>query len=532
MADDDTHPLIGMVQRARRDRDTIARYYNEVCKYAFPERLRMNGVARARTVDPNSEQDQADLYDETLQITHQEWAIERMDRYTPSYDSWAQLDPGFAMPTEPELADAVDEFENELKAYKDKLFKFIGTTNYYESALLAMSDFGASAMAMEVHNGPGATAPACTWIPSASLLMWSGPDGKVDGRYVEQSVEVQHLYRVIGEEPTAAEQALWAKPLENKKPTDMIGIVRGYRKVWERLPDVVWLYEVICGDKVMMSRTVTDPGSCSIIVARQPPSFPSAWGRGPAFRALPSARVLDQYEYLDLRSWTYQVDPPAAVMGGRTVNWKNRIGPGQNVEVDDDFKWTPMIMERTQNLLEEKLLQRRQVIRRAYGQDLPQQLGKTPPTATQFSGESITQARREGVETGSVLSEWVVEMLQRFAFIMKVRGIAPDVTFKNESVDLKFVTPMTKARDLEKVQQSLTIVQGITAADPSGEAARSIDFARTGKNLAKRLNDEDVAFYTSEQMEMFRQAEMAKNVAPAITAAANATGAANAQQAA
>jgi hypothetical protein len=93
----------------------------------------------------------------------------------------------------------------------------------------------------------------------------------------------------------------------------------------------------------------------------------------------------------------------------------------------------------------------RSVIRRAHYQDKPEQLGKTPPSATQWADERAERARRMGTPATNLVLELQIPIYTRFSYILERRGTLPKVVLNGQAVTLSPVSPLLRAQEQEEV---------------------------------------------------------------------------------
>jgi hypothetical protein len=123
-------------------------------------------------------------------------------------------------------------------------------------------------------------------------------------------------------------------------------------------------------------------------------------------------------------------------------------------------------------------------IMRAGFQDKPHQLGKTPPTATQFLEEQEMKAQRMGAPAGRLITEWQLPIFQRFAHLLEKRGELPEVSLNGEQVALKPVSRLTKQQQSSKALAYTRYAETITNLFGPQSAVAIIDTFGMAKDLA------------------------------------------------
>ena len=168
MSDDKS--LIRRIDAARQDRNRHETWLNECLRLALPTYRRVN-----QTLDPEGRvQEQDDQFDNSLEITAEDFASDMISTFTPQHERWVTFEPSEDL-TEgqrKEIAPQLEAFQRTINAEIDR-------SNYYDAAQECFAFWGVGAMVACISD-MGPTNPLHfqpVEIPDA--LLERGPDGSV-----------------------------------------------------------------------------------------------------------------------------------------------------------------------------------------------------------------------------------------------------------------------------------------------------------------------------------------------------------------
>ena len=186
-------------------------------------------------------------------------------------------------------------------------------------------------------------------------------------------------------------------------------------------------------------------------------------GFGPTYRTLPSIRTLNYCRHLDLKNYDKFVDPPTSYEDDGVMQvdfvepgtWLPRaVGSKPPEVIESNAKFDLAVFERDEL---------RSTIRRAHYQDRPEQLGKTPPTATQWNDERAERARRMGTPATNLVEELQYPIVRRFMYMMQVRGILPPIQIEGREILMQPNSSLLRAQEEEEVVRLDKFTELITA---------------------------------------------------------------------
>jgi hypothetical protein len=472
----DKNPLIGRIATMRRDRGRVSDRINEFYKMGVPERPRV-GTRTSRTIQNTAKVDE--LFDETLQTSVIDFASDQVDYFVPDYKPWVKMKPGRAL-----AAAEQGQFKEGLKRYQDSLFDLIRKTNFYEHQDEIFKDVAGGAAGIVIPQQRATLPVRCIPVLMGSLLFDEGAYDDLDGRAHEFYIPRRNLKVQFPDVDFS--KALLGK---NNDPNQLIHIIQGCYQRWNT-QGMRWVWFVMAENEVVQEKVLPRGAPPPVLVARWRNSPPSAWGPGPADPAMAPARTLDELAYLNLKGLGKEVDPPFSYVNDGEFNPEGGVEPGDFLpRRDGSDAPEPLYQAKNNNNLffeREKLEMR---VKRCLYQDGPFQRGDTPPTATQWLSEEARKERRQARRR--IYREYVLPCLQRFAYVFARRGELEPIEIGGEVVDVEFISPMSKASDVDEVSSGVQLAESIVGI--FGEAGiASIDAYETAEAWQEKLGDTTV----------------------------------------
>lgn len=467
--------IVERIKAARTDRARIQSRLNDFYDLAVPHRPRV-GTRLTRHIPDQNKQD--DIFDQTLQQAVLDFAADQIDFFTPDYKAWTLMKPGRGL-----SAGGERKFSEEIKRYEERLYDLIRETDFYEQQQEVFVDLAGAAGGMNIPFAPVTKPVRCQPILMGSLLFDEGPHNDLDGRWQEFFVRKEHLPEVFPEIDFNRIQTI-----QGKTGAHDVHIVQGIYRDYE---NARWVWCVLADEKLAWNKPLPEGAPPSISIARWRHAPPSPWGPGPADPAMPAARTLDELGYLNLKKLAKEADPPYSFEADGTFNPDGGINAGTFLARRSGSKAPEPLYFPTNNqnlFFDREILQ--MIVKRALFQDGPFQRGETPPTATQWLDEKAMHQRRQ-IARRRIYREYVLPVLQRFAWVFAARGELPPVRIDGETIAVEFVSPLSKASDAEEVSSGIQLVQAIVGT--FGETGlASIDAFETSENWKDKLGDTTV----------------------------------------
>lgn len=500
---DSEKAIIARIGKARQDRQRHAPWMDEILRLGMPTYRRIATKMPSDAVV--AEQD--DLFDTKLQTTMEDFSSDMISTFTPRYERWTTFEPAEDLPDGAQV-----EIADQLRAFGDGIFAELERSNYWDAAQECFTFWAVTAMGVAVSDMGPLNPIHFQPIELPDLLLERGFDGTLTGKWREMRMTDAELF------------AMWPNEFEPPKPNaprKKHTVVEGCDRDFDKPGVEAWYYRIIVDGKVKKAQRYEGAGSCPIVACRYRHQADSAWGPGPAHKATPVARTLDELAYLNLKALGRQVDPPFSYEEDGTANFEAGIQPGMAYPRSTGSEAPePMLPEIQFNALVFNQTDMRKEIERALYQDRPEQPGQTPPTATQWIDEKTWQTRRRELPRDRCVREWVLPIIERIAWIKAQRGELPPVKLQGGKViNVRPISPLSKAKDLEDIQLSQQMLGIATAVGAARQAGAPIDTLKTTENLLRTSKDRNIVLLSADQL----AAEQA------AAAAAQATGPAHGQ---
>ncbi|MBL4538339.1 MAG: hypothetical protein JKP96_06675 [Oceanicaulis sp.] len=490
MTQSDEHKrVIANISQARSSRSHFAPLYNAFYELALPDRLRVDHMVAKKEPRPATDQDS--LFDNTLQQAAHDFASDFADEFTPSYRAWTKHEITNTLPKQ--YRKQVDEY---IQERSEKVFSAIRESSFDEAAQDAYLEMAIAPAAVYIPFSRAGQPINCEFVPVRELLILPGPFGNVGHRYREHVVLDADLDIVY---PHCSWNHVKPSKKERQNSKGCQVVVEGGYRLWDK-PVETWRWFVIHRNKVIKEYTHEGVGSCPLQVGRIFVSKPSAYGGGPGKLALSPSRALNEMAYLELKRAGKIVDPAGIFVDPAGVfNPDQGFDAGQWYEAGPGFEHVDLT---PQGDIREVFLKRedlRMSILRAMFQDKPYQRGDTPPSATQWAGEEAASQKRKALPRSRIHSEWVLPIIQRFEWLLTKRGELEPLRLNNQVAEVRPVTPLSKAADMEDAQLAIQFLEVLRADGQPLDA--TIDKAETFSNLQKKFGDTVVKVLSQEESE-------------------------------
>lgn len=410
-----------------------------------------------------------------------DFATAIVNTFTPDANQWAMREPGLSVP------DAVkDTLAAKIKAEDTKIFKGIGASNFYaECSTAFIPDLAVGTVAMWIDDPHPYAGIECQAIPMHELEIAVGPTGHVDYRAFVQHPTYRKLKALLpGVKvfPAEIEERIKTKPRET------VEVHRAFWRDWTVTTDVAWVYVIVVDrNHIVKDAKLRGAGSCPMIVARWNPMKEWAFGNGTSIQALPDFRHHDELQAAKIMNCDLSLRPPVTIPDDSVVNFEEGIEAGKAYPIrngsEDAVKniyqaTSPDVAIYDRNDLEQR-------IKRLHFLDFPDQLGKTPPSATQWLDQMTMAQRRLGTVGAAFWSEWCGEVFTRFEYLLAKRGYVTAIKHDGKSVSLRPVNPSRKAADQQEVAQAARVIEIGGQAFPE-EWKMTVDGGETIKNLIRK----------------------------------------------
>lgn len=476
---------------ARQWRDMVRPQIEEAFRFTAPDR---RNDFSTTIKNPGRTLEQTDTFTSIGEELATDLAGDLVTYYMPSTERWFEYEVTIPVPREQEKAvlELVQDRE-------DTLWDVIQATNLNDIAPalhFETATHGTPALWIDVSH---IQQPIyCEVVPPDELLITPGHLGILD-RFRETQVYAETLPALFDQQIRAGQVSLSEQALveKMKKPGSMAKVCWGFWLDWKDAGNPQWRCEITVDGKRVTPETPLTlgpmAGSCPLLVGRFNPRPKRAWGRGPALKALPDFRTLDELSDVVLsgldqnisRTLIYAddgfIDMAEGIVAGRAYPAHRGFTRDQvyefpnNVNVDQGFF--------TQDRMEDAL-------RRAFYQDGPRQRGETPPTASQWLDERRRVQQRLGKPSAPIWTELILPMIQRFEKLAVDLGrIEAALTHNGQAITVTPLSPLQKAQNQDKVMVTRSNL-GLAFEVLQDQTPNYVDLAKTLENVRKASGDE------------------------------------------
>ncbi len=470
----------------RRQRDAARDDVEEAYFFVEPARMRdVRDDLKQRRVDNTANEDASLLQISIGMECAEDFATTLIASFMPRGMNWMdQVVPSRVPDVQRE------EAEEQAKGQTELIFELIRESNF--DAAVAMSlcpDASVGVHALLIKDKRADKPVFCMPVPLADLDIDVCPDtGRIGARFLRKACKADEVEILLSDVKLSPEFLRKCKSQKDAKKVIRWG--------WWPLKggdydsDEHWQHVVLVEDQVVHAAVIKGEGSCELVVARFNPLPERAYGRGPAVKALPELRHLDdlaagETEHIDwtLRpAHTFPDDSFSNIEDGVQPATFIPVRPGTAQDVKPLFQ--PGQIDAA--LFDQQARERK--VKRLFYVDTPEQRGDTPPTATQWVDEMALAQRRIGTPGEQYWREGPLEFFKRFRYIGRKRGV---VTGEVQNFPLIPANPAKRAQDMQKAQNGVRAAQVGSALFPE-EFKLSIDGAKSIRNFIKLMGAEDV----------------------------------------
>lgn len=479
--------------RAQTDKLRVRPRHEDIYRLVMPHRHIQDGTGPQDSLD--------EIFDSTAIDATADFASDILNAFTPPFtDEWVKLKPTESL----RLRDAADEalLDQQIAAYKLVLWQAISESNLAKAARECYRDLAVGTMAMLIQDVHPSLPIECTCIPVSDLYLDRGPGGCIDGRFRRFKVRA-------GLVPIMWKGASWPHGPINADAE--IEVTEGMWRDWSDRGTEKWTFALVTGGDVLLDAQYVGEGSCPMIVCPWDIDGSTAWGFGPLYNALPDIKTVNKAVELVLRNADRAIDPVVTYPDDGVIDVSQGVSAGDWIPVAQGSE--PKALETHARFdvgyLQIEKLQHQ--IKRALFQDKPEQLGRTPPTATQWLDQARETSRRMGAPAGGLVVDWQFAIVRRFAHLLAVRGTLPPVKFGSHGVvRLTPTSALVRSGEQEKGRRLQAVVGEIVQMFGPQQAMLIIDSAAYATARAKEEGVDDLnVIRTPDQVKQLVQQGMA-----------------------
>ncbi|CAB4128411.1 Head-to-tail connector protein, podovirus-type [uncultured Caudovirales phage] len=462
----------------------------------------------------------------------------------PPQQRWCQLAPDPSLP--PEL---VTSEAQHLEAATERLFSHIRVSNFD----LAISEWGQDLLAgtavMMIENGrrggrPYAPLLRCRVIPSGHIGLDDGPDGSVEGIFIEQKQDARLVQRAW---PDAKLPAVLTKLAEDQPEAEVSLLLATVYEPEERK----WCLHVLHKESktVMLKRySITQPFICT----RWSKAPGEDRGRGPLLQALPDIRTANKVVEGLLRGQAFTYAPITLARHDGVLNPSTvRLVPGAVIPVASTggpmgASLAPFPMPQQINTQQIVLGQLETSIRQImFDSPLPPEV-QAGLTATEVV-ERVRQFQADTGAFGRLQAEAVIPMVRRMIDVLEEAGEFSDPQYAglaqlidDGQIRIVPVSPLAQVQNRADVSAVMDLLRMAGGMGEYGQAVlqNSLKLNEVGPFLAQKLGvpahliptAEDLAQVKAEQQQQQQLQQVLSSPVAAQVAGQLAGGAVQAAQ--
>lgn len=241
------------------------------------------------------------------------------------------------------------------------------------------------------------------------------------------------------------------------------------------------------------------------------------YGRGPGINALPDIRTLNRATELRFGAWEKAIDPPMGVLHRGVMGNIDIRARGKTILRSKDAVF-PIHQNARFDVDQMNTLDMRDSIRRAFFIDQIQlpPMGTTPATATEIAGRFETMQRILGPTFGRIQYELFNPMLGVVAATLIREGVVPPppdelvMALEEEGLALEFEYegPLTRAQqfqDVENIQRAGTVLASLAELFP--EITSYFDAHEAGKAILASSSVPPQVVRTDEEVQAMQEAK-------------------------
>lgn len=474
--------VLKKVEDARRDRNKRAPLINETYRLAAPWRRRVQTSAESLKDAPGiTDEELADIADATLAETIADFASDMISQFTPDNEEWTKFKVKEAIP-----AELKSRAEAMAATVQSRVFEALQDSTYYDAAPQCFQELANGTMAVRIRR-PERGGEQITFEPiePADLLLCHSPTrGVADHRLTEGVIDYAEFKSLYGR---VAKLPAGKRP---PKDDEEVTVVDGFYRCWENAQgDRAWRRCVLLNGNIVFEQFVSDDADVDVIVGRWEVNGKSAWGVGPAFRAQPAQRGLNELTSIIMTAAAKHVDTPGFYTDDGVANLDQGFEAGDMIPVSDSFdvKWWEPAGQLDISFFTEQDL--RMMVRHALFQDKPEQKGKTPPTAEQWQSLEVRSRQRWEIPRGKIVREWVLPIVLWTKRELERQGqLGPTYRVDNRVFQIVPNSPFAKARQQEEFVRANDLLRAMATYSPDTFPV-DVDIPATMRNLQQSLND-------------------------------------------
>lgn len=447
-------------EKVATERERHMKKWKQVYRLMMPDRL-----AFEETKKPGEHQQEA--VDSYPGFALERGAGNLMAALFPPERRWVELVAGSEIPEA-----QADQINETLEKFRDRLFEYIGRSNFYSEAHAMLLDLMASTGAMIVERGNPDEPLLCKAVPLSEVYPIAGAAGEIVGVMRSYECEAGYIEKEFAAPGIKVTLPDKIARMAKDKPEEKVRLLEVSRTLptgHQRL--TVYVHD----DKAVIVDSVgSDPTEPSRwIVSRLMKLAGEVYGRGRALTALPTVKLLNLVEETEARAMRKRLDPPLFVDSRADLNPSTiLLGPtavnvynGQEISGSPIFPLQDSGAGAQYGQIKAAEL-REQIDAILFAKSvLPPVQDSHSMTAAEVMVRRQELLKEQGVDFGRIQREFLFGFVERAIWVLQSFGIIPPVLkVDGKRFKLRYSGPLAQAMDAQDATNVLAFVTDVTAA--------------------------------------------------------------------
>lgn len=469
--------LLKRYNSAKSNSDLWKSTFDEAYSYIFPDRNLFN----QRTV---GEKKNAQLYDLTPQIAAQRFVSQLHNGLTPLFSQWLELSPGENVPP-----DMKTNIERGLQQTTDIIFSFLDNSNFNLVINESYHDLVLGTAAFLCFEGISDKDPITfRYVPLQDIHPEQTQAGSID-----------NVWRTFKKVPVRDINLLWPKAtltvnMKQDLAMDsnvMVDLVEG--TVFDEKKKTYTYYVIDLKETKIIFEEKSE--SSPWIVFRWEKIRGETFGRGPGIVALPTIRSLNKMAQYELESAALRAYPiylgyDDGVWNPYTASIQPKTIIPIEPTVGGHLPIQPLPEAGDVQFSELKIQDLRDQINKIFFNDPMGPVGDPKMTATEVNLRNQQTLEEKAPSIGRLMVELTSRTIKRVMFILRNRGLLPNIEINNKEVTISYLSPLAALEGLKNVNNLTKMAQTLQAIVGPEVAAGGFKVAKLPSYIGEQLGVE------------------------------------------
>ncbi len=489
--------LIKRFEAAKVHREHWVSHWRECYEQALPQRETMSlhqpGAKKNTTI-----------YDSTALVATQRFASRLQSTLVPPFKQWAKLEAGSTIPK-----DQAGEINKQLEEMSGIMFSYLNQSNLATEANEAFLDLAVGTGALLLEEGTDGNLLKFTAVPLAELIVEEGPHGTVETVFREHSIPARNIERTW----RGGKVSDQVKRQIEEKPDSPVEIIEG--TVFD--PDKQ-MYEFVVIEAATKHVVWEDYFDVSPwIVFRWSKVAGERYGRGPVMSALPDIKTLNLVAKYILKNAEKSIAGVYVGVDDGVLNpWTVKIAPGVVIPVAAEGSLSPLPSAGDFNVSQFVMEDLKESIRKALFYDQLGPVAGPTKSATEVAIRQQELMSDIGSSFGRLQTEFITKLVRRAIDILKRNGVVPDVQVDGKTIEVRVISPLARAQDMEDISNLGQFIQMASLAGPEATAL-GIDLEAIPEWIGKKMGvDLELLRTPAQRQEMKEQIAQAQMATQAV----------------